>query len=208
MPHPLSNDLRERVVAHVEAEHSCREASGHFGTSVSFVVNLMKLWRETGRVDPRPRGGFRHGKIGPHRDFILAAVAAKRDITMPELAEKLVEAKGVRADPSNLSKFLIACGLSFKNVWPAPLQVICREHHEQSASTYPASGLNPGQDGDTRVPVLIKLPVLNTVFLTRFPERRSTVRPSRFHHSQSSSADQQPFAVRLVTTRPRVFPWH
>jgi transposase len=114
MPHPLSNDLRERVVAYVDAGHSCHEASAHFDTSVSFAVNLMKLWRETGRVDPRPRGGFRHGKLSPHRDFILAAVAAHSDITMPELADELSKAKGVRADPSNLSKFLIACGLSFK----------------------------------------------------------------------------------------------
>ena len=114
MPHPLSNDLRERVVAYVEAGHSCHEAAAHFATSVSFAVNLMRLWRETGRVDPRPRGGFRHGKLASHRDFILAAVAARNDITMPELAEELVKAKGVKADPSTLSKFLIACGLSVK----------------------------------------------------------------------------------------------
>lgn len=114
MPHPLSNDLRERVVAFVEAGHSRNEAAAHFGTSVSFAVNLMNLWRETGGVEPRPRGGFRHGKLGPHKDFILAAVAANSDITMPELAEELAKAKGVKADPSNLSKFLIASGLSFK----------------------------------------------------------------------------------------------
>jgi transposase len=114
MPHPLSNDLRERVVAHVEVGHSCHHAAERFGTSVSFVVNLMRLWRQTGRVDPRPRGGFRHGKLAPHRDFILAAVAARDDITMPEMAKELSKAKGVKADPSTLSKFLIACGLSFK----------------------------------------------------------------------------------------------
>lgn len=114
MPHPLSNDLRERVVAYVGAGHSCHEAAAHFATSVSFAVNLMRLWRETGRVDPRPRGGFRHGKLAPHRDFILAAVTAHSDITMRELVEELVKAKGVKADPSSLSKFLIACGLSFK----------------------------------------------------------------------------------------------
>ena len=114
MPHPLSSDLRERVVAYVEAGHYCHEAADHFATSVSFAVNLMRLWRETGRVDPRPRGGFRHGKLAPHRDFILATIAARSDITMPELAEELLKAKGVKADPSNLSKFLIACGLSFK----------------------------------------------------------------------------------------------
>ena len=114
MPHPLSNDLRERVAAYVEAGHSCHEAAAHFDTSVSFAVNLVKRWRATGRVDPRPRGGFRHGKLGPHKDFILAAVASRSDITMPELAETLVKVKGVKADPSTLSKFLIGCGLSFK----------------------------------------------------------------------------------------------
>jgi transposase len=114
MPHPLPNDLRERVVAFVEAGNSCSQAARHFGTSVSFAVNLLRRWRETGRVDPRPRGGFRHGKLAPHRDFILSAIDTKSDITMPELAQKLADAKGVKADPSNLSKFLIACGLSFK----------------------------------------------------------------------------------------------
>lgn len=114
MPHPLSNDLRERVVAFVEAGHSRHEAAAHFGTSVSFAVNLMKRWRETGSVDPRPRGGFRHGKLGPHRDFILAAVAARGDITMPELAAALATARSVKVDPSRLSKFLISCGFSFK----------------------------------------------------------------------------------------------
>lgn len=114
MPHPLSNDLRERVVAFVEAGHSCREAASHFETSVSFAVNLMRRWRETGSVDPRPRGGFRHGKLQPHRDFILAAVSGQGDVTMPELASKLAQSKGVKADPSTLSKFLIACGFSVK----------------------------------------------------------------------------------------------
>jgi hypothetical protein len=33
---------------------------------------------------------------------------------MPELAEQLSKAKSVKADPSTLSKFLIACGLSVK----------------------------------------------------------------------------------------------
>jgi transposase len=114
MPHPLSNDLRERVVAFVEAGHSRNEAAARFGTSVSFAVNLMKLWRATGSVEPRPRGGFRHGKLGPHKDFVLAAVEARSDITMLELAEALERARSVKVDPSGLSKFLISCGFSFK----------------------------------------------------------------------------------------------
>lgn len=136
MPHPFSNDLRQRVVAYVEAGHSCHEAAEHFETSVSFGVNLMRRWRETGRVDPKPRGGFRHGKLAPHRDFILAAVAAREDITMPQLMEVLSKAKGVKADPSTLSKFLIACAqLQKKSCGPANKTDLNWPRHVPSGET-------------------------------------------------------------------------
>ena len=114
MPHPLSSDLHRRLVAYVESGHSRHEAAARFQTSVSCVVKLMQRWNQTGSIKPKPRGGFRHGKIGPHKDFILAAVAARRDITMQELAQKLEAAKSIKVHPATLSKFLIDCGLSVK----------------------------------------------------------------------------------------------
>jgi len=56
MPHPLSNDLRKRVVKFVDAGHSRHEAARHVRTSGLLAVNLMKLYGETGRVDAKPRG--------------------------------------------------------------------------------------------------------------------------------------------------------
>ena len=114
MPIPFSNDLRERVVAFVEAGHSRRRAAAHFRVSASFVVNLMTLYRQTGKVTARPRGGRRHAKLEPHRAFILSCVGERADITMPELAEALAAATGTRADPSSLSHWLIRNGYRFK----------------------------------------------------------------------------------------------
>jgi len=114
MPHPLSNDLRERVVAFVEAGHSRHAAASRFRVSVSFVVNLVKKYRTTGSFSPRPTGGRRHAKIDAHRGFLLGRVAAKSDITMPELAADLAAATGTRADPSSLSRWLIRNGYRFK----------------------------------------------------------------------------------------------
>jgi transposase len=114
MPQPLSNDLRLRLVEFVEEGHSRREAAARFRTAASSAVNVMKLWKDTGSVSPRPRGGFRHGKLKPHRAFILEFVAEQPDITMPELAVALLAEKNIKIDPSNLSKFLIGCGLSYK----------------------------------------------------------------------------------------------
>jgi transposase len=114
MPKPLSNDLRERVVAFVEAGNSRRAAAAHFQVSASFVVNLMKLYRQTGGVEPRALGGRRHAKLAAQRDFILAQVAARPDITMPELAAELRQATDTKADPASLSRWLIRNGYRFK----------------------------------------------------------------------------------------------
>lgn len=114
MPHPLSKDLRERVVGFVNEGHSRREAAQHFKTAAATAVRLVRQWKETGSLDPKPRGGFRHGKLPPLRDFILKIVAARGDITMPELAAVLLAEKGFAVAAATLSRFLIACGLSFK----------------------------------------------------------------------------------------------
>lgn len=37
--------LRERVACFVDAGHFLRAAAAHFGVSVSFAVNLMRVWR-------------------------------------------------------------------------------------------------------------------------------------------------------------------
>jgi transposase len=114
MPHALSNDLRERVVGFVEAGNSCHEASRHFGTSVSFAVNLMTLYRETGSVEPRAMGGRRHGKLDAVEAFLLSSVKRSPDMTMPELAAVLLAQKGIQVTPQSLSRWLINKGFSFK----------------------------------------------------------------------------------------------
>src|SRR4029077_10992562 len=114
MPKPYSLDLRERVVSYVEAGHSRRAAAAHFRVSPSFVINLMTAFRQRGAVTPKALGGWRHSKLDPHRVFILRRVAEKDDISMPELAGEPRPARGVKADPASLSRWLIRNGLSFK----------------------------------------------------------------------------------------------
>jgi transposase len=82
--------------------------------SVSFVVRLMKSFRATGALAPKPSGGRRHAKLDPHRAFLLGRVAEKADITMPELSAELATASGTKADPASLSRWLIRNGYRFK----------------------------------------------------------------------------------------------
>jgi len=114
MPKPYSRDLRKRVVDFVEAGHSRRAAARHFDVSPSFVVNLMTAYRMRGSLVPKPVGGRRHAKLDPHRAFLLARLAEKNDITMPELAGELEAHCGTRADPASLSRWLIRNGYRYK----------------------------------------------------------------------------------------------
>ena len=74
----------------------------------------MKAYRMTGSLEPKPGGGRRHARLDPHRAFLLARVAERDDITMPELAAELAAATGTRADPASISRWLIRNGYRFK----------------------------------------------------------------------------------------------
>ena len=52
---PLSNDLRERILAAVDRrEGSRRQLAVRFSVNVSTITRLLKLRRETGAIEPRP----------------------------------------------------------------------------------------------------------------------------------------------------------
>ncbi len=55
------------------------------------------------------------GKLAAYRDFLIKQVEAKPDITMPELAAKLLAVHGVKAEASRLSRFLCRAGFSYKS---------------------------------------------------------------------------------------------
>jgi transposase len=115
MGRSYSVDLRERVVAFVEAGHSRRAAARRFAVGDSFAIKLMQRVLASGSCKPgqqgRPAGG---GKLAPYAAFLLGAVEAKPDITMPELQARLIEAHAVTAAPAALSRFLCRHGLTYK----------------------------------------------------------------------------------------------
>ena len=74
----------------------------------------MKVYHTTGSLEPKPGGGRRHAKLDPHRAFLLARVAEKHDITMPELSAELVAATGAKVDPALISRWFIRNGYRFK----------------------------------------------------------------------------------------------
>src|SRR4051812_12607486 len=115
MGQSYSLDLRARIVGHVRAGHSRREAARHFRVSASCAVKLLKRADRKGSVRPahrgRPRGS---GKLAAHQAFLIGRVEAQPDITMPELAAGLEAERGVIASPASLSRVLCTAGFTYK----------------------------------------------------------------------------------------------
>jgi len=118
MTRSYSLDLRVRVIAFVEGGHSRRAAARHFGVSDSFAIKLLHRQTRLGSPAParqgRPRGT---GKLAPYEEFLVQVVEAKPDITMPELAARLLEKHGVTVAPATLSRLLCRRGFTYKGLW-------------------------------------------------------------------------------------------
>ena len=108
-----SNDLRERVVAAVDAGDGCRTVAARFGVSVSSVVKWSQRWRATGSVAPDKMGGYRPVVLEQHRDFILEQVHQSSHVTARGLP-RLLAARGVKVSHDSVWRFLRRKGLSFK----------------------------------------------------------------------------------------------
>lgn len=114
MTKPLSNDLRERVVAAVVAGETCRSVAARFGVAVSTVVKWHQRYRATGSVAPGKIGGYRKRVLAPHRAFIVERIAEVPHLTLHRLKDELAAARGVRVSHNAVWQFLRAEGLRFK----------------------------------------------------------------------------------------------
>jgi transposase len=110
-----SADLRVRIYGDIESGESCRAAARRFGVAPSTAVRLAQRKARTGSLAParqgRPAGG---GRLAAHVAELIAWVDADGDITMPELAARLLAERDVKAHPASLSRLLIQHGFTVK----------------------------------------------------------------------------------------------
>jgi transposase len=102
-----SQDLRDRVIDAVEKEGMSRRAAARrFGVSDSAAIKWLQRFEDSGNRKPVGTGGHRPSKLKPHREFIVAALKDKPDLTLEALGQHLLAQCGVKADTSMLSRFL------------------------------------------------------------------------------------------------------
>ena len=86
-----SQDLRKRVIDTIErGDGSLRQIAQRFLVSPSFVVRLLRHYRTTGSLEPKPHGGGRPPALSPAQLKRLAALIRKKpDATLEELRQGL-----------------------------------------------------------------------------------------------------------------------
>src|SRR6266853_5893428 len=127
--HPMARayslDLRERVVAAVAEGESCRAVAARFKVSVASVVKWSQRFRSTGSAAARPVGGRKPFALAAHREWLLARLAEKPDLTLRALVAELAE-HGITVSYYAVWNFFEHEGISFKKKACAPANRIVR----------------------------------------------------------------------------------
>ena len=115
MAKPYSQDLRDRVLDAIEkGGMSRRSAAERFEIGESSAIKWMERLERTGSRTTAQMGGYKPRKLDPHREFLEAARAAKPDVTLQALCDRLLAERGVTADTSMMSRFFRRFGVTFK----------------------------------------------------------------------------------------------
>ena len=114
MGHPLSMDLRSRLLAAIDEGLSCRAAAARFGVSPSTAIRWETRRRETGGFASKPQGGdVRSRRIEERAADILALWEARKDISLEELRAALAE-MGLTVSVAALHRFFARRGMTRK----------------------------------------------------------------------------------------------
>ena len=128
---PYSRDLRQRIVdCYDRGEGSIRGLAERFKVSPDCVRRLLKHYRETGSVKPKPHAGGAEPQLREeHLEVLRQLVAEKNDATLADLSEQLEQETGLKVSPSTISRALSRLNLtrkkkSFKasKAYTAPVQ--------------------------------------------------------------------------------------
>lgn len=115
MARALSEDLRLRVVAAVDAGMSCHGAAARFGVGLSSAIRWVAQRRRLGHVHPgQPGGNQRSWRIDSHSATVLSLLEDQPDATLAEIAAHLALTTGYRPSLSVVHRFFDRHGITRK----------------------------------------------------------------------------------------------
>jgi transposase len=114
MSHGFSTDLRGRVIGVISAGLSTRKAAARFGVGVSTAGEWYRRYRDNGETAARKQGQPPGSKLDAHEAFILGLVEEDPDISLGEIAARLLSEYGVSAVLSTVWEFFNKRDITYK----------------------------------------------------------------------------------------------
>ena len=112
MTKAYSEDLRERVIAAVDAGATRRAAAVQFKVSISSAIRWVRRWQADWEIAAKPRGGS-VSPLEDHAAALVALVTESPDLTLDEFCALLRERK-IETSRVSVWRFFSRHGLSFK----------------------------------------------------------------------------------------------
>ena len=114
--HPHSSDLRQRIVTlYEQGKGSIRGLARRFQVSPDSVRLLLKQYRATGSIAPKPPAGGPQATLKTeHHEVLRDLVEADNDATLPQLAQRLAKRTGVQVSASTISRTLAKLNITRK----------------------------------------------------------------------------------------------
>jgi transposase len=111
-----SLDLRKKFVEIYATEDiSQRELARRFHVSLSFIEKLLKQWRETGDLAPKPHGGGHPPKLNAdQRVLVQALVESNNDATLDELCQAIQQQTQVVVSRATMGRLVQQLNLTRK----------------------------------------------------------------------------------------------
>ena len=111
-----SLDLRQKIIDVYEQEEiSQRQLAKRFRVALSFIVKLLKQYRTTGDISPKPFKGGVKLKLSPENLVVLAdLIENNNDATLDELCQMLKEKIGVSISRATMGRMTQRLKLTVK----------------------------------------------------------------------------------------------
>ena len=111
---PLSQDLRQRIIAARGRGEGTGEVCRRFGVSRKSVERFWKEHRLTGECRPKQIGGYRRSRLAKHDRTLRRWIAMQADLTLNELRPRCLEQLNISIGITALWHRLEQLGLSYK----------------------------------------------------------------------------------------------
>ncbi len=111
-----SIDLRQKIVdAYNNQEGSYRQLAQRFRVSLSFVKRLLKRYKDTGKIEPKPHGGGQRPKLKPQQlETVRQLVEEDNDAILEELCSSFYQKTQLQVSRATMGRIVEKLNLTRK----------------------------------------------------------------------------------------------